>query len=59
MKEFVSNKSHVSQVHITMNYRQNDYLFDENVFLKIKDDLEKIVLKNPFIVGVVEIPDFP
>lgn len=57
MQEFVSNKSRVTRVRITMDYRQNDYAFDENIWNKVKDEFSTLIINNPAWRQVIEIGD--
>jgi len=56
MKEFVSGKSHVTQVHIDMSYRQDDFDFTESIWNRYRDDVINAISKNGDLYGVADVP---
>lgn len=56
IKEYVSQKQQVTDVHLDFLYKQDDFALTETVWRRVKDDVNKAIGNNDIINGVFDIP---
>ena len=56
IKEYVSQKQQVTDVHLDFLYKQDDFALTETVWRRVKDDVNKAIGNNDIINSPLDIP---